>query len=118
MFEQLSRSSGNVLGFKISDRSSDEDMRQARKIMEDAVAAAGKVRLLIEIEGFRHMEAEALMEKLKFVMDHAGDIERIAVVGSRVWIKSWVKVSGLLARTETEYFDRSEIEVAWRWISE
>jgi hypothetical protein len=37
------------------------------------------------------MEPEALLEKLKFARDHPGDIERMAVLSDRVWIKSWVK---------------------------
>jgi hypothetical protein len=49
-------------------------------------------------------------------MDHARDIERMAVLSDRVWIKSWVKVGGLLAHTESKHFDRSEIEAAWKWL--
>jgi len=35
--------------------------------MSETIAASGKIRLLIEIEGFRHMEPEVLLEKLRFV---------------------------------------------------
>jgi hypothetical protein len=44
----------------------------------------------------------------------------LAVLSDRVWIKSWVKVGGLLAlvtHTEVEHFQRSEIEAAWEWLA-
>ena len=93
-----------------------EDLHRMGAIMAEAIAASGKIRLLIEIEGFRHMEPEALLEKLKFAKDHAGNIERMAVLSDRVWIKSWLKVSGLLTHTQVEHFDRSELEAAWEWV--
>ncbi len=116
MYQQLSGSSGKLLGFKISDGVTGEDVRRIGAITAQEIAASGKIRLLVEIEGFRHMEPEALLEKLKFVTDHAKDIERIAVLSDRVWIKSWVKVGGLPTYTEVEHFDRSEIEAAWKWL--
>jgi len=99
MFERLSGGSGKVLGFKISDKITGEDVHRMGGIMAEAIAASGKIRLLIEIEGFRHMEPEALLEKLKFAKEHAGNIERMAVLSDRVGIKSWVKVGGLLTHT-------------------
>lgn len=119
MFQQLNGSSGNVLAFKIGDNITGEDVHEMGKIMSEAIDASGKIRLLMEIEGFRHMEPDALLEKLKFAMDHARDIERMAVVSDRIWIKSWVKVGGLLTlltHTEVEHFSRSEMESAWEWV--
>jgi hypothetical protein len=116
MFERLSGGAGKFVGFKISDKVTREDVHRMSGIMAEAIAASGKIRILIEIEGFRHMEPEALLEKLKFAKDHAGNIERMAVLSDRVWIKSWVKVGGLLTHTEVEHFDRSEREAAWEWV--
>jgi uncharacterized membrane protein len=70
----------------------------------------GKTRILIDIEGFRHIEVEALIKKLKFAGDHARDIECMAVLSDRVWIKSWVKVGRFLAHAGSKHFYRSEIE--------
>ena len=116
MFEQLSGGSGKLLGFKISDGITAEDERKMSRILADAIAECGKIRILIDIEGFRHMEIEVLIEKLKFAVDHASDIERIAVLSDRVWIKSWVQVGGFLTHAETRHFYRSETEAAWKWL--
>ena len=78
MFKQLSGTSGNVLGFKIGEDVTGEDIHDMGRIMSEAITVSGNIRLLIEIEGFRHMEHEALMEKFRFVTDHAREIEQMA----------------------------------------
>jgi len=116
MFKQLRESSGNVLGFKIFEDTVDEDVREISRIMSEAVAASGRIRLLVEIEGFRHMELDDLLGKLGFAADHASQIERMAVLSSRVWIKSWVKLGGPVTGPDVEHFDRHKIDAAWEWI--
>lgn len=116
MFQKLSGGSGNVIGFKIGDHITTEDVHAMSSFMADAIAASGKIRLLIEIEGFRHMDVEALLEKLKFARDHSQDIERIALVSDRTWIKAWFKVGGLFTHAEGEHFNRSDMEAAWGWV--
>lgn len=116
MFEQLDGSAGNVIGFKIGENVTAEDVRSIAGIISETIRAFGKVRLLIEIEGFRHMEPEALLEKLRFARDHAKEIERIAVLSNRVWIKSWVKIGELFTHREVEHFDRWDKDAAWKWL--
>ena len=116
MFKQLSGSAGSALGFKIGEDTTGEDIGDISRIMSQTIAASGKIRLLIEIEGFRHMEPEGLLEKVRFAKEHAREIERMAVLSNRVWIKSWVKIGGMLTHTDVEHFDRSEMEAAWQWV--
>ncbi len=116
MFEQLSRGSGKLLGFRIREGVSAEDVRKLSRVLADAIAEWGEIRILVDIQGFRHMDIEALIEKLKFAVDHSGEIERMAVLSDRVWIKSWVEVGGFPALAETKHFYRSEIEDAWKWL--
>jgi hypothetical protein len=117
MYRQLSGGAEKLLGFKISDEVTSEDVRQIGAIVAEKIAVSTKIRLLVDIEGFRHMEPEDLFENLKFARDHAGDIERMAVLSDRVWIKSWLKLGALQTNTEVEHFDRSEIEAAWEWLA-
>ena len=116
MYDLLEESAGNILGFKIGEDITFEDLHDMGEIMADAIATSGRIRLLIEIEGFRHMEPEALLEKLKFARDHGKDIEKMAVVSDRVWIKSWLKIGGLFTHKEAEHFNRSETADAWKWL--
>jgi hypothetical protein len=116
MYNLLKESAGNILGFKIGEDITAEDVHDMDKIMADAIATSGRIRLLIEIEGFRHMDTEALLEKMKFARDHVQHIEKMAVVSDRVWIKSWLKIGGLFTHKEAEHFIRAEMESAWEWL--
>jgi hypothetical protein len=116
MFEQLSGSAGNVLGFKMGEHVTAEDVRAIGGMIAEKIAVHTNIRLLIEFEGFPHMEPEALLEKLRFIRDHSGGIDRMAVVGNRGWIKAWVKIGGLFTRREVEYFERSDRQSAWEWL--
>jgi hypothetical protein len=115
-YDLLKESAGNIVGFKIGDDITAGDVRDMALMMADAIAASGKIRLLIEIEGFRHMEPDALLEKLTFARDHAKDIEKMAVVSDRTWIKSLLKIGGFFTLKEAEHFNRSEMEDAWKWL--
>jgi hypothetical protein len=56
MYNLLSESAGNILGFKIGEDITAEDVHEMGNIMADAIAASGKIRLLIEIDGYREAE--------------------------------------------------------------
>jgi hypothetical protein len=120
MVQPPSKNSGNVVALRIDDRLTREGVNQISKALEKRIAESGRLRLLIELEGFRNMDPDLLLEKLSFAKVYSPDIERMAIVSNRVWIKSWVKLAGLFFhhQSELEYFDRSEIQAAWHWISE
>ena len=55
---------------------------------------------------------------MNFLKFHADNIERLAVVGDRIWQETWIALFGLFGGLETAYFDSSEIEKAARWVGE
>jgi len=117
MFRQLSGCSGKLFGFKISEKTVlGEDVKQMGIIMAEKIAAYGKIRLLVEIEGFSQILPQALIKKFKFAWEHDKNIERIAVLSDRIWIKSYVKVGGLRTVAVVEHFNRSDIEAALKWL--
>jgi len=40
----------------------------------------------------------------------------MAIIGNKVWEKTWIALFGLFFHIRTKYFDRSEIKAAWKWI--
>lgn len=117
MYQQLGESSGNVLGFRIGDRITEREMREIGRILEKNIAASGKIRLILIIDPFRGKSSDLLLEDLKFTHTYAHGIERMAVVGDKAWEKTWIALVCLFAGiVDWEYFDRSEIGAAWRWI--
>ena len=59
MMEKLERSSGPVLGFKMSGKLHDEDYQKFVPLVEEAIQAHGKVRLLAQFHDFRGWDLHA-----------------------------------------------------------
>lgn len=116
MLEELNRRDGNIVGFKITGRFTGVQMKAFADRVDAVVAESGPVRLLVELEDFRGIELDVLWEKAKFAFAHLRDIERMAVVGDRLWEEWWVKMAGALLRAETRYFDETDIDAAWAWL--
>lgn len=105
-----------MVGIQLSGSTTSEQMVRMTEALRRAIMEWGEIRLFVEIEGFRNMDPDALMEKLEFLLPHARDIQRIAVVSRRVWIKAWIQAGGLMIPPEVRYFDTSETEAAWQWL--
>ena len=87
MIEQLDRVAGKVLGFKMSGKLHDEDYQFFVPVVEAAIKAQGKVRLLAHFEDFHGWDLHALWDDTKFATRHCADVERIALVGDKQWEK-------------------------------
>ncbi len=116
MLEELDGRDGDIVGFKVTGRFTGGQMKAFANRLEAVVAEFGPVRLLVELEDFRGIELDVLWQKAKFTFAHLRDIERMAVVGDRLWEEWWVKMAGALLRAETSYFDETDIDAAWAWL--
>lgn len=118
MVEQLPRSSGNVLGFRMSGRLHDEDYSTFVPVIDAAVAEYGELRLLAEFHDFRGWDPHALWDDIKFSARHCHEVERIALVGDRQWEHWMAAVCKPFTRATVRYFDIAEGEQAWEWLEE
>ena len=118
MIEQIQGPSANLIGFKLSGKLHDQDYKDFVPVIEAAVAAQGKVRLLAQFHDFHGWDMHALWDDIKFSTKHCLDIERIALVGEKTWEKWMAKVCKPFTMAKIRYFDASEIESAWSWLGE
>ncbi|QDU90678.1 hypothetical protein Pla175_40870 [Pirellulimonas nuda] len=118
MVEELPRSSGAVLGFKMSERLHDQDYHNFVPIIDKAVAEHGKVRLLASFHDFHGWDAHALWDDIKFSTTHCHSVERIALVGDKQWEKWMASVCKPFTMAKIQYFDASETDKAWAWLEE
>jgi hypothetical protein len=118
MIEQLKSDSPKVLAFKLSGKLHDEDYKQFVPVVEAAVAANGKIRLLAQFADFQGWDLHALWDDIKFSTKHCLDIERLALVGDKTWERWMAKVCKPFTMAKVRYFDASEVEAAWAWIAE
>ena len=118
MIEQLSRSSGKVIGFMMSGKLHDEDYKHFVPLVDAAIAQQGKVRMLAQFHDFHGWDLHALWDDTKFSTTHCSKIERIALVGEKKWEEYMAKVCKPFTMAKIEYFDAAKIEDAWKWLEE
>jgi hypothetical protein len=118
MIETIPTVFPKTIGFKLSGRLHDEDYQQFAPTMESFLTAQGKARLYVEFEDFHGWDWDAAWDDLKFGMKHYSDFERIAMVGDRRWEKWMASFCKPFTGAKVKYFDKSEVDAAWKWLEE
>jgi hypothetical protein len=118
MVERLPGGSETILGFKLSGKLHDEDYKTFVPLIDNAIAKEGKVRLLAQFHDFQGWDLHALWDDIKFSTTHCTKIERIAIVGERKWEEWMAKVCKPFTMAKIRYFDASQVDAAWAWLSE
>lgn len=75
-----------IVAIRVAETTSSQEVDQMDEAVRRAVVEWDRIRLLVDVEGFRHMDPEGLLGKLRFLPAHGGRIERMAVVCRRVWM--------------------------------
>lgn len=118
MIETIETGSPQVVGLKLSGKLHDEDYRQFVPGWEIISTAEGKLRLLIQFEEFHGWDLQSAWDDLNFGLKRDLGFERIAVVGDRKWEKLVASFARPFIQAEVRYFDKSEVDAAWKWIRE
>jgi hypothetical protein len=95
----------------------DADYKVFVPLLETAIKAQGKVRLLAQFEDFHGWDLHAMWDDTKFATQHCADVERIALVGDKKWEEWMAKVCKPFTLAKLRYFDVKEIESAWQWLN-
>ncbi|MCG6880413.1 MAG: STAS/SEC14 domain-containing protein [Deltaproteobacteria bacterium] len=108
-----------IVPLKLEALLGDREEARLSRFLEKKIKSHGKISVFLELENYPAADsAESLYEDMKLLKLHADDIERLAVVGDRVWQETWVAIFGLFSGMETAYFDRSEEEKAVEWVDQ
>ena len=109
---------GDIVTVKLFDRMIDRQTRALSRMLQETIdAAGGRVRLLLSIDTqLPARSPETLFENLHFVRIHADRIERMCIVGSKGWERTYIGLFGLFGGIETAYFDRAQTMEAIRWL--
>ena len=118
MITPLPQTTDRLLGFRLSGQLHNEDYRAFVPVLEAAIAKSGKIRLLAQFEHFHGWDVHALWDDTKFSAKHCADVEKLAIVGDRVWEKWMAVVCKLFTLAKVEYFDAKDIDRAWAWVAE
>ena len=79
MIRRLEESSGNVLGWEVTGKVTEEEVRTLSEEFKAAIAEHGKVRVLVRMHRLHRMELAAWVEDFKLT-PYAKDVERYAIV--------------------------------------
>ncbi len=118
MFELLPGSEGKVVGIHASGRLTDSDYKTFMPKIEKRIDQHGKIRLLVDMEGFAGWDLYAAWDDFTFGMTHWHHYEKMALVGDTAWEKVAAKATNMLMRGEVRFFDLDDRDAAWDWIKE
>ncbi|MDA0835431.1 MAG: STAS/SEC14 domain-containing protein [Planctomycetota bacterium] len=116
MIRQISRDSDKVMAFELSGKLHDDDYKSFVPLVDAAIAAQGKIRMLVHFHDFHGWDMHALWDDTKFAVTHCTTIERIAIVGEKKWEEWMAKVCKPFTMATVKYFDAGEMESAWSWV--
>jgi hypothetical protein len=120
MIEELSESSGNVLGFQFSGEITDDDyMGSFIPALRRAIERFGAIRVLVDIADIQSEDFGAMDDDVR-ERERILYIEREAIVGDEDWVKRLANVDHffLFPGAEVRFFETAHRRAAWRWLRE
>lgn len=119
MYEILNRTEENIIALRVSGKLTASDFKTLRPYLEEKARQHGSLRVLFLMEDWHGWESfAALWEDLKTDVRLNEYVERLAMVGEEDWERWMTTLSKPFAKGQLRYFDRSQIDEAWAWISE
>jgi len=115
VIRRLEESSGNVLGWEVTGKVTEEEVRTLSEEFKAAIAEHGKVRVLLRVRRIPRMELAAWVEDFKLT-PYAKDLERYAIVSDSTLYEWSAKIAEAFVGGEVRHFEDSRYEEAWRWV--
>jgi hypothetical protein len=115
LIRRLEESSGNVLGWEVTGKVTEEEVRTISEEFKATVAEHGKVRALVRMRRIPSMELGAWVEDFKLT-PYAKDVERYAIVSDSNLFDWTAKIGEAFIGGEVKRFEDSRYEEAWRWL--
>ena len=88
-----------AVAYRIEGKITDGDMELVTSVMREKISTFGGIVIYQEIESFKGIEFEAMVDKTKFFLEMGtSHIKRIAVVTHKDWMKKIIELEGKLFR--------------------
>jgi hypothetical protein len=120
MIEVLPQSTEKAIGFKFSGKFVAEDYDILIPKLDEAIAASGKINMLIVMEDFKWRGGlEGAKADFKFGTQQYRQVEKAAFVGEKKWQEWMIKIMDpFTRRTDERFFDLEQLDEAWGWMLE
>jgi len=118
MFEVLTDSTETCIGVKVSGKLTGEDYKTFLPLLDEAIAAQGKINLLMDMSEFEGWSGlDAAKADFKFGTQQYRQVEKAAFIGDKKRQKWMVKIMDPFTRhTDERFFEPEKLEEAWQWI--
>ncbi len=118
MFEKMSESSGNVVGYKVAGTITASDYKKLEPEVKALIEKEGNIRMLFDMSGFKWEKAEAWIQDMKFGSEFHKKIDKMAIVGDKSWEKWMAHLAKHTYARDTKFFHTADIDKAWAWLRE
>jgi hypothetical protein len=116
MVEILKGSNKNIFGFKIVGELTDNDMNKVIPKLTASIKEYGGINMLIDMTEYEKQSTTRFFDDISLAIGHRKDIDRISIVGNKLWQKILAKTSSVFFKGQ-KYFDISDIDKAWEWVN-
>ena len=116
MLEKLSRSTGNILGYKAVGTITKGDYTTFAADVEALLQEEETICLLLDMEEFEGEKVKAWGADLKFGREYRKKITKMAIVGDKKWQKWMTSLIDPFYAREAEFFPIDERDAAWDWL--
>lgn len=117
MYDPLpEKTKGPVVGFKLSQEITGQDLESIRQSVGDIIEETGYVRLFVEFEGLPTPTMGTIETDVKFLLKNRHYFDRVVVIGDHRFLKWTLKLIDHLTTVELQWFPTSKRQEAWGWI--
>ena len=107
---------GKILEVLLTGKLHKEDYQHFVPQVERLIAQHGKIRILMEMRDFHGWDLAALWQDVKFDSANFKHIERIAMVGDKMWEHGMAIFCKPFTTAEVRYFDVKDRSAALQWV--
>jgi hypothetical protein len=118
MFEKMTESSGNVVGYKAIGDLTKADYTKLEQEVKALVEKQGSIRMMFDMTQFKWEKAEAWIPDMKFGSEFHKKIDKMAIVGDKRWEKWLASVAKHFYAKDAKYFPSADTAKAWAWLRE
>lgn len=110
--------SGNLVKTFVSDKLTKEDYDKMLPAVQQTLNEWSKVRWYFELRDFSGWEPAAAVKDLRFDVEHANELSKIAIVGTKKWEEWLTMAMKPFTSAEVRYFELEDREEAQVWIAQ
>ncbi|KAF0095427.1 MAG: hypothetical protein E1N59_922 [Puniceicoccaceae bacterium 5H] len=115
MYQILPESHDSLVCLRLSGKLDDADYQAIVTLLEERIAAHGKIRLFWEMVDFEGWTAKGILQDAKFDLKHANDFQKIALVGEQEWEEKMTQLMKPFTKAEVRYFPLDQRAKALSW---